>query len=110
MPECFIASDYAGVRGGNVDLYYGYEQTDENGEWCFVATEDGVEQMRIPQSKLGIKDSFNPASNLMAGIAIFVSRRSLLLRDIKHAAQTPAVGKHGFEQICKRIVEMIETR
>lgn len=68
MSSYYVASDYAGVSGGGVTFYYGYEET-LGEEWCFVVRESGKETMRIPQSKLGCKDRWNVVENLMAGIS-----------------------------------------
>lgn len=68
----YIASDYAGLHGGGVDFYYGYEHT-LDGEWCFVVHENGTETMKIPASKLG-SNTFEVTENLMAGIAQWLER------------------------------------
>ena len=65
----YEASDYAGVEGDGLRLYYGYEETkcpveshknkddcDENDceerEWCFVAEKNDVEVARYTHSEL----------------------------------------------------------
>lgn len=73
MSSYYSASDYAGVYGGVVAFYYGYEQT-LGDEWCFVAKERGVETLRLPQSKLGCKDPWGVEENLLAGIAQWLER------------------------------------
>lgn len=70
----FVASDYAGVEGKDVSMYFGYEQTDANGEWCFVVTELGEETMRVPQSRLGVAPRSDMSEFLLAGIAQWLSR------------------------------------
>lgn len=69
----YLASDYAGLSGGAVSFYFGYEKTMFD-EWCFVATEYGEETMRVQQSKLGVKDRWNVQENLMAGISKWLER------------------------------------
>jgi hypothetical protein len=64
----YAASDYAGISGGRFSFYFGYEET-MGEEWCFVAKEGDQEIMRIPQSKLGVKDRWDVVENLMAGIS-----------------------------------------
>lgn len=70
MPKkVYIASDYAGIRCDGFSAYYGYEETDESGEWCFVATING-EATEIPFGKLGARDKFECVECLLHGIAI----------------------------------------
>jgi hypothetical protein len=74
MSNFYIASDYDGVSGGRFSFYFGYEETLDD-EWCFVAKEVGVEILRIPQSKLGVKDRWNVEANLLAGIARWLASK-----------------------------------
>ena len=37
MSNSYEASDYAGAQGKYLQCYYGYEETDENGDWLFIA-------------------------------------------------------------------------
>ena len=67
MSKFYIASDYAGVSGGGIAFYYGYEETFRE-EWCFVVRKNGKETMRIPSTELG-GDRFNVAENLLIGIS-----------------------------------------
>lgn len=69
----YVASDYAGLSGGAVSFYFGYEETLFD-EWCFVAKEHGKETLRLPQSKLGVKDRWAVEENLMAGVAKWLER------------------------------------
>jgi len=79
--EYYLASDYIGMRVGNLEFYYGYEmiiQGDYGAEWCFVAKEDGVEELRIPQSSLWyIKDAVLELY-LMSGIAQYMKYKGLV--------------------------------
>jgi hypothetical protein len=68
MSNFYIAGDYAGIESNGVSLYYGYEVTDENNEWCFVAKADG-KSVTIPSSELGVRDTFECGECLIAGIA-----------------------------------------
>jgi hypothetical protein len=68
MADSFVASDYAGITGKHMSVYYGYEETTKDGEWCFVARVGETEIMRIPQSRLKAEDKFDCASCLMAGV------------------------------------------
>lgn len=70
MPiNVYNASDYAGLRCNGFSAYYGYEEKDENEEWCFVATING-EVTKIPFGKLGARDKFECLECLLHGIAI----------------------------------------
>ena len=75
MSNYYIASDYAGVAGGGVSFYFGYEETMYD-EWCFVVKEHGKEILRLTQSELGVKDRFAVEENLLAGISEWLERRS----------------------------------
>jgi hypothetical protein len=69
----YVASDYAGLSGGGVEFYFGYEETLDD-EWCFTAKQQGEETLRLPQSKLGVKDRWNVTENLLAGIVEWLER------------------------------------
>lgn len=69
----YTASDYAGLSAGAVNFYFGYEQTMFD-EWCFVAKEHGKETLRLPQSKLGVRDRWDVTENLLAGIGLWLER------------------------------------
>ena len=76
----YAASDYAGIKGEGVRLYYGYEETvpeelteyqEESGdyEWAFVAEIPALGiDMRIPQSDLDANGDWS-GDYLLAGIA-----------------------------------------
>lgn len=50
--DVHIADDYAILDGADYDFYFGWEETDDNDEWCFVAKQGVKEVCRIPQSEL----------------------------------------------------------
>lgn len=76
----YSASDYAGLSAGGVEFYFGYEETLDE-EWCFVAKERGEETLRLPQSKLGVKDRWDVQANLLAGIGEWIERRQFAAHD-----------------------------
>jgi hypothetical protein len=55
-----ISDDYASVDVNGVSFYYGYEETNENGEWCFIIRNNAIKQteniddliIKIPASNL----------------------------------------------------------
>jgi len=67
-PRFSIASDYATVHSENFNAYYGYERTDEEGRWCFVA-EFGDTKITIPSHRLKVKDQYEVVDCLLKGIA-----------------------------------------
>ena len=78
-PEYYRASDYAGISSKYFSAYYGYEQTDENDEWCFVASFND-EEIKIPFSKLKCKDQFDCVDCLNKGIAWLFMKYGLELK------------------------------
>ena len=53
-----ISDDYASIETNGISFYYGYEVTDENGEWCFQAKTKGGKEITLPFSRLGARDRF----------------------------------------------------
>ena len=55
-----ISDDYAGVDVNGISFYYGYEETNENSEWCFTIRNNAIKQteniddliIKIPASNL----------------------------------------------------------
>lgn len=70
-PDFSIASDYATCSGGRTDFYFGYERT-VGDEWAFTASKNGVEWLRLPQSKLGVREGSDMAEFLLAGISLWL--------------------------------------
>lgn len=85
--DTYIASDYAGLKAGKYEFYFGYEITvcpkhkssDEcseadcdKGEWAFQATISGKEVMKVPESKLYPRKNESPEFYLLAGIGKFL--------------------------------------
>lgn len=73
--EIYQASDYCGMRNGRTEFYYGYEDVDDNEEWCFTAKEDGVEVMRLPQSKLWYIPDADIMWYLLSGIGQYLQAK-----------------------------------
>jgi len=76
IPDIYSASDYAGLSSKNLTAYYGYEVTDENDEWCFEAKFNN-EIIKIPSSKLGVKDKFDCTECLLRGISLVMMKYKL---------------------------------
>jgi len=74
MGRPYVASDYAGFYAKNLSVYYGYEETTEDGMWCFVARVGETEVLRIPQSELKTEDRFDCGSCLLAGLSTLFDR------------------------------------
>ena len=75
-PKISIASDYASFSSNNLMAYYGYEETDKNDEWCFVAELNG-ETIKIPSSKLKLENGFNVTEGLLMGLALITTKYKL---------------------------------
>jgi hypothetical protein len=78
------SGDYAGMRNGKYDFYYGYEQTipinvedDEDYEWAFVACENGIEVIRCTAKDLGHHQFDDATDVLLSGIATWLSKKGL---------------------------------
>lgn len=65
--KIYSSSDYAGLESKYLKAYYGYEQTDKEGNWLFVA-EFGDNKVSIPSKKLKPEGDM-PVDYLLAGIA-----------------------------------------
>jgi len=65
-PKAYESSDYAGLVCKNAKFYYGHEETDGD-EWCFTAKFNG-QKIKIPSSKLNVKDPWNCGECLLMGI------------------------------------------
>lgn len=72
MAEAYESSDYAGLKGGRFRFYYGYEETDAEGNWQFVAYEGGQERVSFTAQALGAKQFDQPSMVLMKGIARYM--------------------------------------
>jgi hypothetical protein len=66
----YSSSDYAGLEGGDHAFYYGYEQTNNAGDWLFVARHKGRVVMQYTAKDLGAeRDASEVKRVLLAGIA-----------------------------------------
>jgi len=87
--EVYWASDYVGVENGKHKFYYGYEETFcplhgknidcgcDHMSWCFVASVDDKEVMRLTTSELQNLVDDNPKTMmdyLLIGIAEYLRR------------------------------------
>lgn len=95
--DVYIASDYAGMKSGNLHFYFGYEHIvcayheneeecdrrdcDEK-EWAFVVSRAEKEILVIPQSKLHPRKNEDTSFYLLSGIALF-------LKETPHSESTP---------------------
>lgn len=75
--KTYSASDYAGLETKNFKAYYGYEEVDENEEWCFVARFEG-KVIKISNSTLPVKDKFDCNECLLVGIGMILSEYKLV--------------------------------
>lgn len=78
----YISSDYAGINipSKRIVLYYGYEVTDAEENWCFKATfPDGDVTIAFPALLLAdiSLDQFEVTGCLLTGITILIERGDL---------------------------------
>lgn len=76
-PDFYSSGDYAGLTTKNFQAYYGYEEVDENGEWCFTA-KFGDENIKVPFSKLKADDQFNCVECLLIGIGWVLTKHKIV--------------------------------
>jgi hypothetical protein len=101
--EIYEASDYCGLRNGEVQFYYGYEATYcpehddericeavmcEKREWCFTATKDGTEVLRLPTSKLWYINDAHIVWYLLSGIGQYLKADTTGTDMIKNSPDT----------------------
>lgn len=89
--DVYTSDDYCGLEAKGISFYYGYEVTacpvnshkDEDDcyekdcdkrEWCFVATENGVEVMKLTKSELHPEEGEEPFWYLIAGIGHYLNK------------------------------------
>lgn len=66
-----ISDDYAILSGNGFKFYYGYEETDQDGNWLFVG-QFGVYKNTYLPSDLGAEQWDNPEEILLKGIGLFL--------------------------------------
>lgn len=74
--KVYSSSDYAGLETQNYSFYYGYEVEDEDGNWCFTASEqeNGNEIIRYSSLELEADDEY-PELGLLKGIGKFIEEK-----------------------------------
>ncbi len=70
--------DYAAISSKNLTAYYGWECTDDDGNWCFKANFNDTEII-IPFSKLDNKDRYDCYACLLKGISWLMEKYKLSL-------------------------------
>lgn len=77
-----IAEDYAVLRvNDRCEFYYGYEVTDEESAWCFIARVAGHEVILI-RDDLGQIEEDACAENLLQGISLFLEHHRDWLQEV----------------------------
>ena len=71
MSDAYASDDYAGLKGGPYEFYYGYEKTNDNDDWLFVAKVGGVDKFTTTANSLGMEQFDDVSMILMKGIARF---------------------------------------
>lgn len=76
--EQYYSDDYAGMKSGRFEFYYGYEIVDKkNDEWCFQVKENGAQKYILTRSYIeqNIEDNMQldkPQDYLIAGIGLWL--------------------------------------
>ena len=70
--KAYDASDYAGLSGGRFRFYYGYEETDAEDNWQFVAYENDEEMARYTAAEVGARQFDQPVMVLLKGVAKYL--------------------------------------
>jgi len=69
------SDDYAVLLSGSFQFYYGYEDVDQDDNWCFTVKENGVETFRIStewiEKNTNIDRLDSPRDYLLIGISIW---------------------------------------
>ena len=80
-PTFSLAEDYATMSCESGTFYYGYESTADDGEWCFTASVNGINNnIKIPFSLLKAKDQFACGECLMVGIGWVLTKYRISIR------------------------------
>ena len=77
MSDAYASDDYAGLKGGPYEFYYGYEKTNDNDDWLFVAKVGGVDKFTTTANSLGMEQFDDVSMILMKGIARFFELSTL---------------------------------
>lgn len=69
-----ISDDYAIMRGGKYQFYYGYEETDDNDEWMFVVSEGDKDHLRLTAIDMDLDPEAEPVLILLEGISLWLDQ------------------------------------
>ena len=67
-----ISDDYAILRVNGLQFYYGYEETNDSGDWLFVVHDNCALKMRRTAKQLGFDDDESPERVLLGGIGAYL--------------------------------------
>ena len=85
-----ISDDYASIETNGISFYYGYEEINENGEWCFTIRKSDIKQtenidnliIKIPASNLEHTKTCEEA--LLCGIEKAILRGVISVKKADH--------------------------
>jgi hypothetical protein len=66
-----VASDYASLTVDDLGFYFGYEE-EVDGEWAFIASDNGKEVLRLAKSKVHPRKGETPEYYLLAGVGHYL--------------------------------------
>lgn len=72
--DAYHSEDYAGMNGGQWSFYYGYEKTNDAGDWLFVAYRGQEEFFSATASELHQRDLWDVTAVLLYGIAFTLEK------------------------------------
>lgn len=74
--KAYKSSDYAGMSNSKYDFYFGYEETDDDGNWLFIAKNKKSGRRIIKISSIELEkwcgqEIDSPEHGLLVGIGVF---------------------------------------
>lgn len=76
IPQTYKSSDFAGIDGAKVRVYYGYDQIDPvTEEWCGVVWKNNKEVARYTNSQLlEVAPDDSPCGMIIATLALYLNK------------------------------------
>ena len=78
QPRIFASSDYIGIEIDGFRAYYGYEEINEQKEWCFTVNERGEPPFKVSyRALLGSRNEsmFDVEKIFLKGLAIWINQK-----------------------------------
>ena len=75
MSNVGISDDYAVLDAGYYRFYYGYEHTDDDGNWLFLVRKQGKTIFQRTAKQLDVDERADTSEILLVGIAEFIESK-----------------------------------